>query len=104
MKVTIIPADGAVYKDGFSYSSLSLANVPENVHALQWDGVEGCIEFSPDDADNKAPNEVITELPEWAVSALAVWDVAAQEELAAAARAQELQQLAQQTRTPVEVV
>lgn len=104
MKVTIIPADGAVYKDGVSYSNLALVDAPENVHALQWDGTKGWIEFSATDDDGKAPNEAIVELPEWVVSALAAWEVAAQEELEATARMRELEQLAQQTRTPVEVV
>ena len=74
MKVTIISADGAVYKDGFFYSGLKLIDVPKNVHALQWSDVAGWIEFSVDGEGNKAPNETITELPIWANSALAAWE------------------------------
>lgn len=104
MKVTIIPADGAVYKDSVSYSGLTLVGIPENVHALQWNGVKGWIEYSEDDEGVKPTNQNITELPDWAVTALATWDAAAQESAQAEARAQELQQLAQQTATPVEVI
>jgi len=71
MKLTIIRADGAVYKDGKSYSSLDLSSVPDHVHALQWDDNNGWIEFK-----NNAPNEIITALPDWALSAEAMWEVA----------------------------
>ena len=43
MKLTIIPVDGSVGVDGKFYENLDLSscNIPENVHALQWDGVLG---------------------------------------------------------------
>jgi hypothetical protein len=63
MKLTIIPADGSVGEDGVFYNSLDLSscNIPANVHALQWDGVAGWIEFK-----DPVPNEEITSLPAWA--------------------------------------
>jgi len=71
MKLTIIPADEAVYKDGQSYLELNLAscNIPENVHALQWNNDSGWIEFK-----DSSPNEELTELPTWANSCLTVWE------------------------------
>lgn len=71
MRLTIIPADGAVGEDGKFYSSLNLSScgIPEDVHALQWDGVAGWIEF-------KSPlvqNEPITELPAWANCCMTKW-------------------------------
>jgi hypothetical protein len=69
MKLTIIPIDGAVYKDGISYSGLDLSIVPANVHALQWDEVAGWIEFK-----DPVPNEEITSLPAWANACLAKWE------------------------------
>ena len=71
MKLTIIRGDGAVYKDGISYLHLDLTAVPSNVHALQWLDVEGWIEFK-----DGTPNEIITALPDWALSAEAAWEVA----------------------------
>jgi hypothetical protein len=71
MKLTIITVDGAVYKDGISYSGLDLSIVPVNVHALQWDSVAGWIEFK-----DTIPNENITELPVWANACLTKWDEA----------------------------
>jgi hypothetical protein len=71
MKLTIIPVDGAVYKDGYSYSSLDLSAVPTDVHALQWNGAIGWIEFI-----NPIPNEEITALPTWAITAMTKWDEA----------------------------
>jgi hypothetical protein len=82
MKLTIITADKAVYKDNVSYSDLDLSScgVPENVSALQWQDNAGWIE-------NKSAligNLTITELPAWANACLTVWgDVKAAEEAAA---------------------
>lgn len=76
MKLTIIKSDGAVYKDGVSYSGLDLLSVPNNVHALQWNGTKGFIEFVEDDDFNKQANEAIQELPNWALDALSKWDEA----------------------------
>jgi hypothetical protein len=73
MRLTIIRADGAVYKDGFSYAGLDLSDVPANVHALQWYETEGEVEFS---GRPKPQNEVISELPEWATTAITKWDEA----------------------------
>ena len=78
MKLTIIRADGAVYKDGVSYSGLDLSAVPANVHALQFNDASnaGWIEFTQDDFGNKAANEKITSLPTWATTAMTKWDEA----------------------------
>lgn len=71
MKLTIIPIDGAVYKDGKSYSEISWEGTPSNVHALQWLGNKGWLEFN-----DGTPNQDINELPSWVGNALAAWDVA----------------------------
>ena len=78
MKLTIIREDGAVYKDGISYSGLDLSSAPTNVHALQFNDVlnSGWIEFIQDDFGNKSNNEIITLLPEWAVTSMIKWDEA----------------------------
>ena len=80
MRLTIIPSDGAVYKDGISYSRLDLNFIPQDVHALQWYETEGEIEFS---GKPKLANEIITSLPDWVNTALTKWDEAkAAEEVA----------------------
>jgi len=71
MKLTIIPIDGYVSKDDIGYSDLVWAGTPLEVHALQWAGSSGWIEYN-----NGAPNEDIVSLPEWANNALAAWDAA----------------------------
>jgi len=78
--ITIVTDDNAVYKNQGCYLNLDLSacGIPENVHALQWDGVNGEIEYRGD-----VPNEAITSLPDWVASALVKWDeAAAAEELA----------------------
>ena len=76
MKLTIIPSDGAVYKDGVSYSGLSLFSVPTNIHALQWKNTTGWIEFVDNDDGTKLQNEPITVLPDWVNVCLTKWDEA----------------------------
>lgn len=72
MKLTIVPLDGAVYKDGGFYNRLDFCNcgIPQEVHALQWDTYSGWIEYK----DPDTPNETITELPSWALSACQVYE------------------------------
>jgi hypothetical protein len=71
MKLTIIVSDKAVYKDNLFYLNLdlSLANIPDNVHALQWDNNVGWIEYK----NHVKPNETISALPQWANDAVTVW-------------------------------
>lgn len=78
MKITIIPIDGAVYKDGVSFSNLDLSFVPADVHALQFNTASnaGWIEFKDDDFGNKPNNQPITALPSWANDCLTKWDEA----------------------------
>tara|TARA_R110000868_G_scaffold135497_1_gene348010 strand:- start:351 stop:626 length:276 start_codon:yes stop_codon:yes gene_type:complete len=62
MKITIIIEDKDIYKDKISFKISNCDEAPENVKVLQFDNSVnvGHIEFS------NAPNEVITELPDWA--------------------------------------
>jgi len=83
MKLTIIPVDGAVYKDGYSYSGLDLSAAPSNIHALQWKDTKGWIEFTDNDDGTKPQNEAITELPSWANAYVTKWDEAKAAEEAA---------------------
>lgn len=79
MRLTIVPEDGAVYKDGLSFSNLDLSFIPSNIHALQWYDLFGEVEFKTSFVDGvviKPSNSVITELPTWAVQALTVWQEA----------------------------
>ena len=76
MNLVIIPSDGAVYVDGYSFPDLDLSNVPSDVHALQWKNTKGWIEFKDLDDDTKPQNQVITELPSWANTCKAKWDEA----------------------------
>ena len=91
MKLTIIREDGAVYKDGISYSGLDLSAVPTNVHALQFNDASnaGWIEFTQDDFGDKAANEKITSIPAWATTALTKWNEAKAAQEAAIKAAEE---------------
>jgi hypothetical protein len=87
MKLTIIPGDGAVYKDNVSYPDLPLTGIPENITALQWNENSGWLEFKNESEFRRPPNENITELPAWATDAVVKWDEAYAAEQAALAAA-----------------
>lgn len=81
MRLTIIPSDNAVYKDGVMKAwtspalDLSGCGIPSNVHALQWYDTVGEIEFDPPTPVSPKPqNQQINELPQWALNCVAVWD------------------------------
>lgn len=77
-RLTIIPADQAVYRDQSVFMNLELSNcnIPADVHALQWKDGTGWIEF----ADTRV-NETITELPQWALDCVQVWEIAYEQSL-----------------------
>ena len=61
MRLTIIPEDALVILDGLVATlDLSGVSIPDNVHALQWDGEHGFIEYIG------AENAIISRLPLWA--------------------------------------
>jgi len=77
MKLTIIPVDGTVNKDGLAYLELDLSScgIPADVHALQWEEQEpnkGHIEFK----SALVQNLEIIELPSWANACINKWDEA----------------------------
>jgi hypothetical protein len=78
MKLTIIPVDGSVGEDKKFYNDLDLnsCNIPANVHALQWNGATGWIEFNTDAEGNTPTNQNITSLPDWAVTCEQEWQTA----------------------------
>jgi hypothetical protein len=71
MKLSIIPSDKAVYKDGLCYLDLDLSsvNIPVDIHALQWDNNAGHIEYK----NNVKLAEAIDTLPSWANEAYKIW-------------------------------
>jgi hypothetical protein len=96
MKLTIIREDGAVYKDGISYSNLDLSSIPNDVHALQFNSTSntGWIEFT-----SPIPNEEITVLPSWAITAMTKWDEAEDARIAAEEAARLAAEAAKQAAT-----
>lgn len=78
MRLTIIPKDKTVYKDGVAFSNLEWLGTPVNIHALQWFTDKGWLEFLGEDEFNtdKPANELITELPNWALNAIEAWQIA----------------------------
>lgn len=64
MRLTIIRDMGLVHVDGRGHDELDLSSVPADVHAVQWYGSNGEIEY----VSNDVPNEAITSLPSWVES------------------------------------
>jgi hypothetical protein len=69
MRLTVIPEDGTVSVDNVAHTELTLVNIPDNVNALQWYHNEGEIEYN-------GYEEKITELPDWALKAIDVYNIA----------------------------
>lgn len=69
MQLTIIPIDSTMYIDGGALGNLDLssANIPENVHVLQWKVNLGWIEYKDNPNSTKPQNQVINQLPTWAI-------------------------------------
>lgn len=84
MRITIINEDGAVGVNEEFYFDLDLSEceLPESFWALQWNergGDRGHIEYNSPDIQN----DLITELPTWAMSCVNVWQAKKDEALAA---------------------
>ena len=43
---TVIKGDTSIYKDGVSVEGCDMSGLPEDFHALQWDGSDGHVEYS----------------------------------------------------------
>lgn len=67
-QITISKLTNSVYKNEFSFLGMDI-NIPDEVKNLYFiDNASGWIEYFD------KPNENITELPQWAVDAVAVFD------------------------------
>jgi hypothetical protein len=53
---TIIKADTAIYKNGDGVGGCDMSGLPEDLHALQWDGSNGQIEYT----DEAKPNLTVS--------------------------------------------
>jgi hypothetical protein len=89
MKLTIIPVDGNVIKDGKTYLNLDLSScgIPADVHAFQWEESEpnkGHIEYK----SALVQNQDVTELPTWVNTCLVKWQESYDAEQAALAKQQ----------------
>lgn len=85
--LTIIVPDNAVYLDGSVLNGLNLtsANIPSNVHALQWKTNVGWIEFIDNpDGTKSSNNEPISVLPDWANACVTIFNNQVQANQAAA--------------------
>lgn len=74
-RVTIIRADGFVSVDGLGFSDLDLSFIDPDIHAVQWYGTEGEIEWRVD--GRKYFNTDIAGLEEFQ-PALDAWSAAKQ--------------------------
>ncbi len=66
MRVTIVPSDNLVAVDGVAICDLDLSAIPADVHAVQWYGTRGSVEFLSEDGLRIERNEEITNLDAYA--------------------------------------
>lgn len=60
MRVSIIADDNRIVIDGKSHS-VDCSILPKNIHAIQWEDMEGEIEFRSDEKGDRAPNVLISD-------------------------------------------
>lgn len=70
-KITIVPSDGIVIVDGRGF--IVPLETPASVHAIQWDGANGWVEYN-DGALNAPVTQAVYD--SLVVPALAAWEVA----------------------------
>ena len=75
MRVTIIPADGAVNVDGKGFGGLDLSFMDASVHAVQWYETHGEIEVKDPVTGRMIENRVITSIDAFQ-PAIDVWQAA----------------------------
>ena len=86
MKLTIIKEDNMVYVDQAALS-VDCSDLPENFHALQWDGTTGHVEF----VGHVLPNETITDISIYQVY-VDRWNEAKAKQLENEAKAKQLEE------------
>lgn len=77
-RLAIVPSDGVVSINGTVFSGIDMSAVPQEIHAVQWYGQHGEIEYRTDSTGTRPPNRPIDSLE--AFSALIdIWDKRRQE-------------------------
>lgn len=61
MRMVIIPSDAFCAIDNVGYHGVDMSSVPASIHAVQWFGVAGWIEYK-DTPDGKPANQDITSI------------------------------------------
>jgi hypothetical protein len=64
MKLTIIRPDGIVIVDGVALK-VDCSTVATDIHAVQWNGQRGHIEYAVDDVGNKKLNDQIEDVAQF---------------------------------------
>lgn len=85
-RLTIIPVDGFCSVEGDGYTGIDMANVPVEIHAIQWYGTHGEVEIKDPVTGKLVRNEFITDLSAYQSVLASYWATrtAAEESQAAA--------------------
>jgi hypothetical protein len=54
--VTVIKPDGVIYLDGVVVPKCDMSGLPDDLHALQWDGASGHVEYTSGTKPNLSIN------------------------------------------------
>lgn len=65
MRVTIVPIDETVIVDGRAITGIDMSNIDSEIHAVQWGGEGGEIEYVVNSEGIKPPNMKITDLAQF---------------------------------------
>ena len=62
MRATIVPFDSVVTIDGVSFNDIDMTGIDPQVHAVQWYGTKGTVEYADPDTFEMLRNEPITSM------------------------------------------
>lgn len=80
MRLTIVPIDQLVIIDGVCVSGIDMSTIDDNIHAVQWYGSHGEVEFKPQKIDGslhhfKPENKLIDDISKYQ-KVIEQWDAA----------------------------
>lgn len=73
-KISIVPADNAAYIDGVPIFGLDLSEVPQDIHAFQWEDEKGWLERKGQ------ADEALEMFPDWVPAILAEYQLKKEEQ------------------------
>lgn len=67
MRLTIIPSDTFCAVDGVGYNGVDMSSLVEGIHAIQWNGTTGWVEYADRSDGSKPANQEIDNIEQFSL-------------------------------------